>query len=240
MGHLELLAMQNHRNSNLIHEYKRSIVITDPKGEMCELTSELKRQQGYEVQIINFKEMAKGGGYNPLDYINKEIEVEQVATIIVLKPQTGNKSDFCSKAEIALLKTLLLYVKYECPEGAIMAKVKEILTFQGRTPEKMDPFFDQLEVNHPAYQAYLIVRMTEDRIRASIFISLGITLSKFDSRDVRQFMVKSSSNLEDIGKKKMILYCILPGTFRKCFNAFMMLLIKILTVYQEKNEFISR
>jgi type IV secretion system protein VirD4 len=52
--------------------------------------------------------------------------------------------------------------------------------------------------------------MAEDRVRASIFISLGITLSKFDPKDVRRFMEKSDFRLDEIGKKKMIVYCILP------------------------------
>ena len=60
----------------------------------------------------------------PIDYINKEIEAEQVATTIVLNSQEQNKHqpDFWTKAEIALFKTLLLYVKYECPEEATMAR----------------------------------------------------------------------------------------------------------------------
>lgn len=157
-------------------------------------------------------DMAISDRYNPLDYIEKESDAEQVATTITLNAsdQGKNENDFWMRAEIALLKTLILYVKYECPHEATMDKIKEILTVQGRTPKRMDQFFSRLEPDHPAYRSYLIVRMAEDRTRASIFISLGITLSKFDSKDVRQFLSCSDFSFDDIGKKKMIIYCILP------------------------------
>lgn len=196
--------------TNIIHERERSIVVTDPKGELFEATYQLKKQHGYEVRLVNFKEMRVSDRYNPIDYIFKEVDAEQVATTIVLNSQQDTKADFWTRAEVALLKTLLLYVKYECPEDATMAKVNEILTVHGQTPEQMDAFFDRLEPDHPAYRAYRIVRMAQDKTRASIFISLGITLSKFDSNDVRWFTQMSDFNFDDIGKKKMILYVILP------------------------------
>lgn len=201
---------QGYIMTNIIHETERSIVVTDPKGEIYESTSQLKREQGYQVHLVNFKEMQVSDRYNPIDYIMKEIDAEQVATTVVLNAQQDQKPDFWTRAEVALLKTLLLYVKYECPENATMAKVKEILTEYGQTPEDMDEFFMRLEPDHPAYRAYQIVRMAQDKTRASIFISLGITLSKFDSNDVRWFTSKSDFSFDDIGKKKIMLYVILP------------------------------
>ncbi len=203
---------QSYILTNIIHEQNRSIVVTDPKGEIYEATAKWKLSQGYDVRLINFKEMTVSDRYNPIDYINKEIEAEQVATTIVLNSQEQNKHqpDFWTKAEIALLKTLLLYVKYECPEEATMSKVKEILTEHGKNPKDMDEFFSKLPHDHPAYQAYMIVRLAEKNVRASIFISLAITLSKFDPTDVRRFTSNSDFRLDELGQKKMILYVILP------------------------------
>jgi type IV secretion system protein VirD4 len=200
---------QSYIITNIIHEREKSIVVTDPKGEIYETTARLKKKQGYEVHLINFKEMNISDRYNPLDYISKEIEAEQVATSIVLNSQRDKKEDFWAKSEIALLKTLLLYVKYEYPEEVTLAKVKEILT-KYNSPKEMDELFLQLDSDHPARQSYMIVRMAKDRVRADIFISLGITLSKFDAKDVRRFTETSDFKLDDIGRKKTILYCILP------------------------------
>lgn len=195
---------------NIIFERNRSMVISDPKGEIFEATAKVKQQQGYEVRLINFKEMLISDRYNPIDYITKEIEAEQVANTIVINSMQGQKPDFWTKAEIALLKTLLLYVKYETPTDANLANVKRILTTHGSTPQRMDQFFSHLDPDHPAFSAYQIVRMASDKVRDSIFVSLAITLSKFDAKDVRRFTETSDFLLDDIGRKKMIVYIILP------------------------------
>ncbi|MGZ9869624.1 VirD4-like conjugal transfer protein, CD1115 family [Priestia endophytica] len=201
---------QSYILTNLIFEKNRSMVITDPKGEIYEATAQLKKEQGYEVHLINFKEMLVSDRYNPIDYITKEVEAEQVANTIVINSMQGQKPDFWTKAEIALLKTLLLYVKEECPGDATLATVKHILTVHGATPEDMDKFFARLEPEHPAFSAYQIVRMASDKVRDSIFVSLAITLSKFDAKDVRKFTETSDFQLDDIGRKKMIVYVVLP------------------------------
>jgi type IV secretion system protein VirD4 len=201
---------QSYLLTNLIFERNRSMVISDPKGEIFEATAKYKKQQGYDVRLINFKDMLISDRYNPIDYITKEVEAEQVANTIVINSVQGQKPDFWTKAEIALLKTLLLYVKYETPTEANLANVKRILTTHGSTPEDMDEFFSYLEPDHPAYSAYQIVRMASDKVRDSIFVSLAITLSKFDAKDVRRFTETSDFLLDDIGKKKMIVYVILP------------------------------
>ena len=201
---------QSYILTNIIFENNRSMVITDPKGEIYESTAQLKKQQGYEVRLINFKEMLVSDRYNPIDYITKEIEAEQVSNTIVINSMQGQKPDFWTKAEIALLKTLLLYVKYETPDQANLANVKRILTTHGSTPEDMDMFFSRLEPDHPAFSAYQIVRMASDKVRDSIFVSLAITLSKFDASDVRRFTETSDFLLDDIGKKKIIVYVVLP------------------------------
>jgi type IV secretion system protein VirD4 len=201
---------QSYILTNIIFERNRSMVVTDPKGEIYESTAKLKKEQGYEVRLINFKEMLVSDRYNPIDYITKEVEAEQVANTIVINSMQGQKPDFWTKAEIALLKTLLLYVKYEIPAEANLAYVKRILTTHGSTPEDMDKFFERLEPEHPAFSAYQIVRMASDKVRDSIFVSLAITLSKFDASDVRRFTETSDFLLDDIGKKKMIVYVVLP------------------------------
>ncbi|MFE5322243.1 VirD4-like conjugal transfer protein, CD1115 family [Paenibacillus sp. NPDC056579] len=203
---------QSYILTNIIHERNRSIVVTDPKGEIYESTASIKREQGYEVRLINFKEMDVSDRYNPIDYIEREVDAEQIATALFLNSQNGDKKmDFWGKAEIALLTTLLLYVKYECdPADANMDMVRYILTTYGRTPEDMDLFFGGLETDHPASMAYQIVRMAEDKVRSSIFISLAVTMSKWNSKTVQSFTAASDFRLEHIGEKKMIVYVILP------------------------------
>lgn len=52
-------------------EEKSSLVINDPKGELCGQSKELLERAGYEVKVIDFLEMSNSIGYNPLEIIKE-------------------------------------------------------------------------------------------------------------------------------------------------------------------------
>ncbi len=52
-------------------EEKSSLVINDPKGELCGMSKELLEREGYEVKVIDFLEMNNSIGYNPLEIIKE-------------------------------------------------------------------------------------------------------------------------------------------------------------------------
>ena len=65
--------------TNVLNETEHSQVITDPKGEVYELTGGIKEMQGYEVHVLNFMDMTNSDRHNPIDYVNKDIEASTVA-----------------------------------------------------------------------------------------------------------------------------------------------------------------
>ncbi len=48
---------QSYVITNVLYEKECSLVVTDPKGEVFEMTSEIKKKQGYEVHVVNSMEM---------------------------------------------------------------------------------------------------------------------------------------------------------------------------------------
>ena len=79
--------------TNVLNETENSIVVTDPKGEVYEHTADFKKRQGYEVHVINFSKMDKSDRYNPLDYVNSDVEAFNVATKIVDSANKDGKKD---------------------------------------------------------------------------------------------------------------------------------------------------
>lgn len=67
---------------------KRSMLISDPKGEIYRITAETLRNYGYKVKLINFRDAAHSEYWNPLTYIfcmyeeayNLENEIETIQT----------------------------------------------------------------------------------------------------------------------------------------------------------------
>ena len=84
--------------------------ITMAKGEIYEATAKLKKQQGYEVRLINFKEMVVSDRYNPIDYITKEVEAEQVANTIVINSMQEQKPNFLDKRRNCSFENVYFYM----------------------------------------------------------------------------------------------------------------------------------
>ncbi len=78
---------------------KRSMVVSDPKGELYRLTSATLRKEGYKVKLVNFRDYRHSEYWNPLTKIyslfekanNVEDEIEVVET------PAGLRNRFCGR-----------------------------------------------------------------------------------------------------------------------------------------------
>ena len=73
-----------------------SMVINDPKGEVYDLTSGYMQKRGYRIITIDPENLARSSRFNPLSEARNQIELEQVAEILVRSgiPTGGGKDDF--------------------------------------------------------------------------------------------------------------------------------------------------
>lgn len=191
---------------NIINTKNKSIVVTDPKGEMYEKTAETKRKQGYEVKIINFSNMDYSDRYNPLDYIKEEIDIRRMAITLSANNQ---KQDFWSDATISLASALIAYVKYVLPpEQQHMRSVYNLLKVE---PKQLEELFMELKDGHIAKDSYeQAIRHLEGKTRSSVLISTSVLLDLWKYDTVKKFTYTSDFDLAELGEKKMIVYVILP------------------------------
>lgn len=208
---------QSYVITNIFNETKNSIVVTDPKGEVYEYTADVKKRQGYDVRVLNFANMVASDRYNPLDYVSKDGEATTVATKIVDGNNKGGKKDVWYYSQIRLLTALVLYAVHELPPddrniGGILDLLQAYNPSEGETGDKgLDDIFAVLDFKHPARRAYeLGYKHARGEMQGSIIMSLLTTLGNYVDEEVNKFTHFSDFNLQDIGKKKMILYIILP------------------------------
>ena len=217
--------------TNLFNETENSIVVTDPKGELYEKTAGIKLAQGYQVHVVNFSNMQHSDRYNPFDYIQRDIQAENVATKIVQSENKEGKKDVWFSTQRQLLKALILYVmKERAPEERNLAGVTNVLQkFDVEAPEEqedspLDSLFLELKMDHPARRAYeLGFKKAKGEMKASIISSLLATISKFTDKEVADFTSRSDFDLKDIGAKKIVLYVIIPvmdDTYESFINLF--------------------
>ncbi|MBZ1527724.1 conjugal transfer protein [Leuconostoc citreum] len=217
--------------TNLFNETENSIVVTDPKGELYEKTAGIKLAQGYQVHVVNFSNMIHSDRYNPFDYIERDIQAENVATKIVQSENKEGKKDVWFSTQRQLLKALILFVlKEREPAERNLAGVTKILQeFDVEAQEDednspLDLVFLDLKFDHPARRAYeLGFKKAKGEMKASIISSLLATVSKFTDEEVANFTSRSDFDLKDIGAKKIVLYVIIPvmdDTYESFINLF--------------------
>ena len=93
-----------------------SMVITDPKSELYEKTSEYLRHKGYTVRVFNLVTPSASDSWNCLSEIEGKELMAQLFCDVVIKNTGSEKGDhFWDNAELNLLKALVLYVSNNYP-----------------------------------------------------------------------------------------------------------------------------
>ena len=155
-----------------------SILVSDVKNELIELTGDELERRGYKVLLLDTRHPMRGNRYNPLRLLvdcaenglteEAEQEADTIASVIIAGEKSGNAAHWTESARALLSATILLVAfSAECPDEAKnLATVNEVIC-RGTEGEGQDPTaplksaFRALPRNHPA------------RSRASQFLSSG-------------------------------------------------------------------
>ena len=108
----------------------KSIILTDPKGELYRKTSYLLKQKGYIVKVFNLCDMTHSDRFNPLAQ-NETINDVQVSTeVIITNTQKKAKGDdFWPRAEENLLKAFQFYFKENKTDENTLTDIYKDLNF---------------------------------------------------------------------------------------------------------------
>ncbi len=88
-----------------------SVVITDPKAELYNDTSQMYRQAGYEVKVFNLVNPEHGDSWNCMSDLHGNTLMAQMLTNIIIGNTSNGKGDhFWDNGEGNILKALILLV----------------------------------------------------------------------------------------------------------------------------------
>lgn len=74
-----------------LSKYQKSIIVTDPKGEIYRTTSSYFRNIGYTVKVLNLNDMKHSDRWNPLGENENITDVQTSANVIISNTQVHNK-----------------------------------------------------------------------------------------------------------------------------------------------------
>ena len=215
-----------------------SLLISDPKAELYEKTSEYLRNNGYIVKIFNLVSPENSDSWNCLAEIEGNELMAQLFCDVVIKNTGSERGDhFWDNSELNLLKALVLYVEQQYPiDGKNIGEVYKLLTDSSES--ELNKLFDMLPASHPAKAPYNIFKQASDTVRSGIIIGLGSRLQLFQNKLIRQITSRDEIDLELPGKERCAYFCITSdqdSTFDYLSSLFISFFFIKLVRYADKN-----
>jgi type IV secretion system protein VirD4 len=199
---------------NLIFQSVRrgeSVILTDPKGELYDDTSELFRRNGYQVKVFNLVNPQHSDSWNCMAGLDGDTLVAQIlADVMISNTSKGKLDHFWDNGETNLLKSLILYIDQDTsrgPEYKHLPGVYKMLT--ENTPQKLTAIFERLPTTHPAKAPYSLFSQASENVRSGIILGLGTRLQILQSRAIQQVATRPDIGLAEPGRSKCAYFVIL-------------------------------
>lgn len=190
-----------------LSKYKKSIICTDPKGEIYRITSSYFRSIGYTVKVFNLKDMRHSDRWNPLGENENITDVQTSSNVIITGTQKkSGKDDFWPRAEENLLKAFEFYLLENISDKNTLTNIYQHIA-NGDIGE-IDNIFKKLAPENPARMSYNIFASGSDTIKASVITGLGTRLQAFQNEDLQKLTSESDIDLSLPGKQPCIYYVI--------------------------------
>ena len=188
-----------------------SVVITDPKSELYDDTSELYRKHGYEVKVFNLVDPAHGDSWNCMADLGGDTLMAQVLTnVIIGNTSSGETDHFWDNGEAYLLKALILYIDQDSTLGAESKNLATVYqTLTQNSERQLTAMFSKLPLSHPARAPFNLFSQSSDAVRSGIVLGLGTRLQVLQNQSVRNIITRSDINLTAPGQRKCAYYIIL-------------------------------
>ena len=209
---------------NLLAKHDESMIITDPKGEIYEQTSNYLRSLGYNVVLLNFRDPQQGNAWNPmyLPYslyksgnIDKSIELlEDLAANILKDPSAKGQDPFWENTSADYFAGLACALFEDANEDEINLNSINLMTTVGEEKLANTTYIkDYFSYKDPASTAYTKASstlMAPSETKGSILSVFKQRIQLFASRaNLSEMLSNNDFDMRDIGNKKTAVFIVI-------------------------------
>ena len=209
---------------NLLAKHDESMIITDPKGEIYEGTSNYLRSLGYNIVLLNFRDPQQGNSWNPmyLPYslykdgnIDKSIELlEDLAANILHDPQAKGQDPFWENTSADYFAGLACALFEDANPEEINLNSISLMTTVGE--EKLanttyiKDYFSYKDPSSTAYTKASSTLMAPSETKGSILSVFKQKIQLFASRaNLSEMLANNDFDMRDIGRKKTAVFIVI-------------------------------
>ncbi len=205
---------------NIFAAAGESFVVTDPKGELYARTSGYVAAQGYQLLVLNFRNIGYGDNWNPLYLPYKlyhEGHVDKATTMFndfvsaLAAPFEADQQNryFYQMAKSYIMAVLLFMVETGTAEQMTVGNLARLCTPNNTEIfKKLCGYMSNATVAGLNFQSVLHIT---DRTLSSILSTLYSMINDFSvHQDVMRMISANTIQLESLGRKRTAVYLIIP------------------------------
>ena len=209
---------------NLLAKHDESMIITDPKGEIYENTSNYLKSLGYNIVLLNFRDPQQGNSWNPmyLPYslykdgnIDKAIELlEDLAANILHDPQAKGQDPFWENTSADYFAGLACALFEDATPEEVNLNSISLMTTVGE--EKLanttyiKDYFSYKDPGSTAYTKASSTLMAPSETKGSILSVFKQKIQLFASRaNLSEMLANNDFDMRDIGRKKTAVFIVI-------------------------------
>ena len=222
-------------------KHNESMIITDPKGEIYEKTSEMLKRRGYNIVLLNFRNPQNGNAWNPLTLPyrlwnsgnqDKAIELlDDLALNILYDESNKNADPFWEKTSAGYFAGLALGLFEDAKEEEININSISLMTTVGEDKFRGSSTYikEYFNSKDPAGAAYINASSTilsPSDTKGSILAVFKEKIKLFATRaNLSEMLSHSDFEIQDIGLKKTAVFIVIQDE-KKTYHSLATILVK--------------
>lgn len=219
---------------------RESMIITDPKGEIYEKTSNMLKARGYQILLLNFRDPQNGNAWNPMTLPyqmyksgnqDKAIELlDDLALNILYDESNQNADPFWEKTSADYFSGVALGLFEDAKEEEININSISLATTVGEEKFGGSTYIKEyFAAKDPASAAAINASstiMAPTETKGSILSVFKQKVKLFASRDnLSEMLSHSDVDLESIGQKPTAVFIVIQDE-KKTYHSLVTILLK--------------
>ncbi len=205
---------------NIFARAGESFIATDPKGELYAKTSGIMKENGYDIVVLNYRDIGYGDMWNPLAlpyelYHNGKQEEaisllnDFVATIAAPQFKRTVDNFWPETASSFALANLLLLMECGKPNEVNMASLAKMCDMSYM--DMLDSLSEEMAPDSLAGMNYRGVFSAAENTKKSIYVTLFGMVRIFNTQKNLTTMLSGNTvDIRNFGKRKTAVYIIVP------------------------------
>ncbi len=224
----------------LLCKHDESMIITDPKGEIFEDTSEMLKDLGYNIVLLNFRDPQQGNSWNPMSlpysfYKNGNQDkanelLDDLAKNILYDETSKGQDPFWENTSADYFAGLSLGLFEDANEDEINLNSINLMTTVGEekigNTKYVNEYFSYKDPTSPAYVNASSTIMAPNETRGSILSVFKQKIKLFASREnLSEMLAHNDFDMRDVGRKKTAVFIVIQDE-KKTYHALVTIFLK--------------